>query len=106
MCIVPQICKDDLVLIPRKLSKELGSCCPVLLCTKVRSALHFLDVANFKKIIITSNQYWHYENKFEIFPLKVYGKKFNVLDNEKKDEETSNRYPSFGLTVMIEDEYK
>lgn len=103
---LPNICKDDLILIPRKLSKELGSCCEVLLCTKVRSTIHLLDLNTFKKIQISANQYFIYESQIQIFSIKIYGKKFNVLDNEAKDPETPNKYPTFGLTVMIEDEYK
>lgn len=83
-CTIPRICKDDLVRIPRKLSKELGSCCEVLLCIKVSASLHFLDVATFKKIQISSMQYFLYENEIEIFSIKVYGKKFSILDCETK----------------------
>ena len=83
---LPIICREDLVLVYPKLAKELGGCCRVLLCTKVKSGLHMLDVNNFKKIIISTNQYFLYEDKFEIFPLKVYGKKFNVLDYEEKEK--------------------
>jgi len=32
---IPKICKDDLVLIPKKLCVLLGGCSPVLLCSKV-----------------------------------------------------------------------
>lgn len=56
-CLIPKICRDDLIRIPRKLSKELG-CCEVLLCTKVSSSMHFLDVATFKKVQISSIQYF------------------------------------------------
>lgn len=77
---IPKVNRDDLIKIPRKLSKELGSCCEVLLCTKVSSILHFLDISNFKKVQISATQYFIYEVDIEILTLKSYGKKFTVLD--------------------------
>ena len=102
---LPKICKDDLVRIPRKLSKELGSCCEALLCTKVSTYLHFLDLRTFKKIQISGTQYFLFENQLEIFTLKNYGKKFNVLDCEenKNKNEKEGFYHKFSLTLMREE---
>ena len=32
---LPRLCKNDLVIIPKKLAKELGGCSQVLLCERV-----------------------------------------------------------------------
>lgn len=40
---IAPICKDDLVCVPQKLSKELGGTFPLLLCIKVTRVIHLLD---------------------------------------------------------------
>lgn len=79
--IIPKICKDDLIRIPIKLTKELGSCSQALYCTKVASSLHFIDITSFKKVQINPTQYNKYEGLIDIFPLKTYARTFNVLDS-------------------------
>lgn len=64
--------------------------------------MHFLDVATFKKVSINATQYFLFEVDIQIFPLKVWGKKFTVLDCEVKEPESANRFPSYGLTFMKE----
>lgn len=67
--------------------------------------LHFLDISNFKKVKISATQYFIYEVQIEIFTLKSYGKKFTVLDCEIKEQETSHKFSSYGLTFMKQDEF-
>jgi nonsense-mediated mRNA decay protein 3 len=79
-CQLPKVCRDDLVLIPRRLSKELGSCCQFLLCTKVSSYLHFLDPISFRKLQISATQYFMHESEIVVYTTRVYGRRFTVLD--------------------------
>lgn len=40
---IAPVCKDDLVCVPPKLSRELGGTYPILLCIKVTKMIHLLD---------------------------------------------------------------
>jgi len=42
------VCKDDLVLLPQKLSKKLGSIGPLILVYKITSNIHVLDIKSMQ----------------------------------------------------------
>lgn len=46
----------------------------MLLCLKVSKYLYFIDITNYKKIIMNATQYFHYEDIIQIFTPKIYGK--------------------------------
>ena len=55
--IVP-VCKDDLVLLPKKLASSLGNIGPLVLCTRVSNIIQLIDPATLHVANITANQYW------------------------------------------------
>ena len=55
--IVP-VCKDDVAVIPFKLSKEFGLVGPVMLCTRVSNSLQFTDPVTMRQIWIDAEKYW------------------------------------------------
>ena len=55
--IVP-ICKDDLVILPLKVAQQLGSINPVVLCSRVGSSVHFLDLLKLQSVEMQANAYW------------------------------------------------
>ena len=57
--IVP-VCKEDVVVIPFKLSKEFGSVGPVMLCTRVSNSLQFTDPVTLRQIWLDSEKYWRF----------------------------------------------
>lgn len=61
---IPKICKDDLVLIPKKLIKELGGVNSLGLCYKITTKIHMFDPNTMKKYYLNSHQYFNYENDF------------------------------------------
>ena len=52
------ICKDDLVLLPPKLSKALGGIGPLILVYKITTAVHIVDVHTMRTHEIDSTHYW------------------------------------------------
>jgi NMD protein affecting ribosome stability and mRNA decay len=54
------VCKDDLIILPPELSKELGGIGPVLLCHKVSSKIHLLDPLCLETYDFDANTYWKY----------------------------------------------
>ncbi len=104
---IPKICKDDLVRIPMKLAKQLGGCCQLLICTKVTSLIHFVDVNSFRKYSLTATQYFLYESMIITYPLKIWGKMFQILDCQAtKTVEGNLQYPIYSLSIMKQDQFK
>jgi|TARA_B100001741_G_scaffold81364_1_gene65958 nonsense-mediated mRNA decay protein 3 len=60
--IVP-VCKEDVVVMPFKLSKEFGSVGPVMLCTRVSNSLQFTDPVTMRQVWIDPEKYWRYPFK-------------------------------------------
>ena len=77
---IPKICRDDLIIIPKKFAKELGGVSEILLCLKVGQSLQFIDLASGKYIHMNHKQYFHYEKDIDLLPLKRYKSTFQVLD--------------------------
>lgn len=77
--IVP-ICKDDLVVIPLKLARQLGNINPLTVCTRVGNSLHLLDPNTLQSSEITSPIYWRtpFDSLASISDLR----EFTVLDVE------------------------
>lgn len=73
---IPKICKDDIVLIHPKLSKMLGGCGLMLLCYKVTTYMHMIDLSNYRTLTISKQQYDLFEHKFDILPLSKFKTEF------------------------------
>ncbi len=57
---IAPVCHDDLIVIDKQTSKELGGIGPVLLCYKVSSRIHLIDPLTFKTYEFDENTYWRY----------------------------------------------
>ncbi|KAJ1557168.1 ribosome-binding protein, partial [Cladochytrium tenue] len=57
--IVP-ICKDDLLCLPVKLARSSSNISPLVLCSRVSSAVGLVDYNSLKSVEIRSNTYWEH----------------------------------------------
>ncbi|CCK70339.1 ribosome-binding protein NMD3 KNAG_0E00710 [Huiozyma naganishii CBS 8797] len=55
--IVP-ICRDDLVVLPKKLAKSMGNISQFVLCSKVSNYLQFLDPSTLQTAELSPSVYW------------------------------------------------
>ncbi|ODV97582.1 hypothetical protein PACTADRAFT_100 [Pachysolen tannophilus NRRL Y-2460] len=55
--IIP-ICRDDLVILPRKLAHSLGNISRIVLCSKVSNSLQFIDPTTLQIADLTPGVYW------------------------------------------------
>lgn len=55
--IVP-ICRDDLVVLPKKLAKSMGNISQFVLCSKVTNTLQFLDPTTLQTCDISAQVFW------------------------------------------------
>ena len=59
-----------------------------------------MDITNYKKIIMSATQYFHFEDYIQIFVPKIYAKEYLVLNNEGlRNEETNNVHATYGIVV-------
>ena len=73
---IPRMCRNDLVLLPPKLARELGGCSKLVLCHKIGQTMGLLDLNNFNHINMSSIQYHHYEKDMVMLPLARYRREF------------------------------
>lgn len=52
------ICRDDLVILPKKLSKELGGIGPIVLVYKISTFVHIVDIHTMQTFEIDAVTYW------------------------------------------------
>ena len=55
--IVP-ICRDDLVVLPKKLAKSLGNISQFVICSKVTNAIQFMDPTTLQTADLSAQGYW------------------------------------------------
>ena len=77
------ICKDDLLILPP--SWKVAGLGKILLCTKVTTQIHVVDVFSFQKAEIKNPVYW--KNSFDPYGTKSRLTEFIVLDIEELGNE-------------------
>jgi len=55
---IAPICKDDLVVLPKALSRKTGGACPLQLCTKVSNQVQTIDPRTMKVTDFLASAYW------------------------------------------------
>mmetsp|Transcript_7 Transcript_7/g.10 ORF Transcript_7/g.10 Transcript_7/m.10 type:complete len:335 (+) Transcript_7:58-1062(+) len=82
---IPKICKDDLVIVPKKIATQLGGCSQLLLCQKVANMIHLIDPVQMKIIQMDGTKYFALEDKLTFIPAKGNTTEFLVYDAEWAD---------------------
>ncbi len=93
------VSKEDLIVLDKDTSKEMGGIGPVLLCDKMSSRIHLIDPLTFNTYDFDSNSYWFHNFKsyvdrscleeFMIVNVEEeldYTKKFKSLSNSMMNE--------------------
>ncbi|KAE8889713.1 60S ribosomal export protein [Phytophthora fragariae] len=77
------ICKDDLLVLPRKFAQSCGNISDVTLCARTTSTVHLLDPVSGQKAELSTDRYW----KLPFLPLATSSEmvEFIVLDVEPVD---------------------
>jgi nonsense-mediated mRNA decay protein 3 len=77
---IAPVCKDDLLALPAKLARTLGSIAPLVLATRVGNALHVLDPQTLQHAELPAAVYWR--SPFEAIASVSDLVEFTVLDVE------------------------
>lgn len=78
---IAPICKDDIVCLPPKLSKENGSIGPICICSRVTQLIHLIDPCTLKVIELNADTYWRYPFQTICNPKQL--REFIVMDIEE-----------------------
>jgi len=78
------ICRDDLVLLPPKLGKEIGGIGPIVLVYKVTTSVHIVDIHTMRTFEIDEAKYWR--NEFRAMAGRERLTEFIVLGVEELDQ--------------------
>jgi len=52
------VCRDDLVILPKVLSNNLGGIGPMVLVYKISKAVHIVDIKTMQTFEIAKKHYW------------------------------------------------
>lgn len=55
---IAPICRDDLVVLPKKLANSMGSISRLVLCSKVSNMIHFIDPLTLQTADLQAQVYW------------------------------------------------
>ena len=111
--IVP-ICKDDLILLPPRVSRSLGGAGPLVLCMRVGTSLHLMDPNNLSQTDLVTSQYWREpfgalassRDLIEYFVLDVEDDNDGGRDYHAKESKAgSSKYLLTGVTVAKASEF-
>lgn len=83
------ICKDDLVVLPKKMAKSLGNISQFVLCSKISSTVQFLDPTTLQTAEMPAASFWR--TPFDALADVTQLTEFIVLDVEKTGKEDGNR---------------
>jgi nonsense-mediated mRNA decay protein 3 len=77
---IPGVCREDLVLLPKKLCKTFGGVNSLNICYKVGSKLFFYDPITLQKFQMSGLQFFNYQHDIRVIPFKGNETKFLVND--------------------------
>jgi nonsense-mediated mRNA decay protein 3 len=84
---IAPVCKDDLVVLPAKLSKELGGLGPLVLVYKISTFVQVVDVFTMRTYEIAQNDYW--KHKFTALCGRDRLSEFIVLNIDSVDHDVN-----------------
>ena len=82
------VCKDDLVLLPRKLNNALGNLGPLVLCTRVTNSVLFTNPQTLQEHYLDADSYWRWALKSMMNSRQL--TEFIVLDIEQDWSKTTH----------------
>lgn len=87
---IPRVCKDDLLILPRKVTKEVGGANSIAICYKVGSQIHLYDTVTLKRFELNANMWFNNDPDIKVVPFKGNETEFYVVDiYQDKDSKMS-----------------
>jgi nonsense-mediated mRNA decay protein 3 len=80
---IAPVCKDDLVLLSKELSKKLGGIGPLVLCYKISKSINIVDCVTMETMELDSPSYW--KNPFVALMSRPSLSSFVIMNIEKPE---------------------
>lgn len=92
---MPKICKDDLIIMPKSLCKELGGVNPLGVCMKVTNSIHLYDPVTLRTYQMNAEQYFKNENDCDLIQFRGRQSEFLVVDVQADRDMASKMHTTF-----------
>ena len=86
---IPKICREDLVILPKPLAKELGGVNALGVCYRVGLVIHCYDPVTLRLYEINSKQYWCYHQDLIVVPFRGQETEFMITDIHEDQKKAS-----------------
>lgn len=78
---LPRVCKDDLVILPKRLCREVvGGANALAVCYKVGTRIHLFDPVTFKIFELNANVWFNFDSDIKVIPFASNQSEFYVVD--------------------------
>lgn len=92
---MPRVCKEDLIIMPKALCKELGGHNALGVCMKVTNNIHLYDPVTLKTYQMNADQYFKYESDCELIQFRGKECEFMVVGVEADRDMASKMHTTF-----------
>ena len=92
---MPKICKDDLIVMPKSLCKELGGVNPLGVCIKVTNCIHLYDPVTLRTYQMHAEQYFNNEVDCELVQFRGRESEFMIVGVEADKDFASKMHTTF-----------
>lgn len=86
---MPKVCKDDLIIMPKRMCREFGGINALGVCYKVNNRIRCYDPVTLRIFDINAETYYKYEPELEIIPFRSREQEFLVVDVEHDQEKAT-----------------
>lgn len=86
---MPKICRDDLIILPAALAKELGGVNALGICYKITTVVHCYDPVTLRCYELKGKQYFTYEDDLMVIPFRGQETKFMIQDIQEDHAKAS-----------------
>lgn len=97
---IAPVCKDDLIILSKEQSKELGGIGPVMLCYKTSANVHLLDPLTFEVLEFDENTYWKHNFRSHIDRSTM--QEF-LIQNIEEEVNYKEKYSALNMSITVTD---
>mmetsp|Transcript_16199 Transcript_16199/g.30605 ORF Transcript_16199/g.30605 Transcript_16199/m.30605 type:complete len:528 (-) Transcript_16199:165-1748(-) len=103
---IAHVCKDDVVVLNKRMCASMGGITPLLLCYKVSSVVMLIDPITMQRVAVSAKAFWR--DPPAVACTRSQLREFVVVDmeepNDPKDKVTAGKFLQGEATVMRDDD--
>lgn len=94
---MPKVCKDDLIIMPKKMCREFGGVNALAVCYKVNNRIRCYDPVTLRIFDINAETYYKYEAELDVIAFRSREQDFLIVDVDE-DKEKATTFIQTNLT--------